>query len=106
MFTNFGKLFTNSVHQKVQKGDLVNSVHELWQTVHEQCSSESAKREFVREQFENKGLVRERFAKIGFVKNIQNIKIEISVKCQHQKLTRESRIYSNQSQIFFGNLTS
>ena len=70
----------------------MNTVHELWQAVHEQCSQESAKRGFgehcsrtlancsrtlftrkpkrgfVREQFVNKGLVREQFAKIDFVK--------------------------------------
>jgi len=67
----------------------VNTIHhELWQTVHEQCSPESAKRGFdeqclrtfakcsrtvftikpkrgfAREQFVNKGLVREQFAKV------------------------------------------
>jgi len=44
MFTNFGKLFTSSVHQKEQKGGLVNIVHELWEIVHELCSPESAER--------------------------------------------------------------
>ncbi len=43
VFTNFGKLFTKSVHQKEQKRGLVKSVHELWQTIHEQCLPESAK---------------------------------------------------------------
>ncbi len=110
--------------EKEQNGGLVNNVRELWQTVHEQCSPKSAKRGFgeqcsrtlancsrtiftrkpkrgfVREQPVNKGIVCEHIAKIHFVKNIQNIKIEISLKCQGRKLTRGSGIYSNQSQIF------
>jgi hypothetical protein len=82
----------------VQKGGLVNNVHELSQIVHESCSQESAKRGFgehcsrtlancsrkmftgkpkrgfVREQFVNKGLVREQFAKILFVKKYSKYK--------------------------------
>ena len=35
---DLGKLFMNIVHQTCDRLLLVNHVHELWQTVHEQCS--------------------------------------------------------------------
>ena len=60
MLTNFGKRFTNIVHQKVQKGGLVNIVHELWQTVHEKCSPESEKGGWVKNVHELWQIVHER----------------------------------------------
>jgi len=119
LFTNFGKLSTNNVHQKVQKEGLVNLVHELWQTIREQCSRESAKKGVWWTMFTNFGTTTNVHQKArkrdcswivrvqghcpwticqkGFVNIIQKIKIENSHKYQHWKLTRGSRIYSNQS---------
>ena len=41
-----GKVFTKMIANMAQKGGLVNSIHELWQTIHEQCSSKSLKKVF------------------------------------------------------------